>query len=66
MINAVGGKVWPLWSRYPDRENAMRSMSWSSNRANEIVYISKYVCTIYVEEHQAPSPQPRMNMHKPP
>lgn len=45
MINAVGGKVWALWSRYPDRENAMRSMFW---RANEIVYISKYVCTIYV------------------
>lgn len=29
----------------PRRENAMRSMFW---RANEIVYISKYVCTIYV------------------
>ena len=48
MINAVGGKEWPLWSRYPDREKAMRAVFWGSNRAIEIVYISKYVCTMYV------------------
>lgn len=45
MINAGGGKVWPLWSRYPDREKAIRSMFSGSS---EIVYISKYVCTMYV------------------